>query len=138
MTTFKRHSTYVKTSATCMRAKLLEQSLMQQRIAHGRHYLYQRASIITQIQNKIVYLSNVSLIYACFGLLKFYFSRGCHFLFMGFHLGRGGGMCCIWISREGSEANIFFRFLLTNFGIFWSKIGFCHSLLNLFKGGRGY
>ena len=47
-------------------------------------------------------------------------------------------MCHIWISCEGSEANIFFGFLSINFGIFWSKMVFCHSLLNLFKEGRGY
>ena len=31
----------------------------------------------------------------------------------------------------------FFEFLKSNFCIFWSKMGFSDSLLNLFKGGRG-
>ena len=31
----------------------------------------------------------------------------------------GGEMCHIWISCEGSEANIGFGFFITNFGIFF-------------------
>ena len=48
----------------------------------------------------------------------------------GFILKGGGDISDFWIFCEGSEANIFFGFFKTNFGIFLSKRGFCDSPLN--------